>query len=536
MRNLRGFSFILLLFFCLCCTACSGKEQPGPAVSCEYDRKLFSADKVHHIDVTVSEADWTDLKSRPLEKIKYAADVTIDGESFRNVAFSTKGNSSLSAVVLAGSSSRFSYKISFGKFEKGQTYYGLTKLHLNSIYGDATLMKDFISYELFRRSGVSSPLISYVWLTVNSSPVGLYIAVEDMGSSFRDRALNGEGFLYKPESDRTRFGNLSSPPPVPAEESGASPASGLPAPPVSPFQGADLMYIDEKTESYPGIFSHTQTKSEDTDKQRVIQALKGFFDRRNPEDFLDTKEIIRYFAAHNFVLNGDSYTGFVPTNYILYERNGRLSLFPWDYNLAFGAFPSIMPGDSPGNMPDMAPGGMPSTAPGGMPDEIPAASPDGPAGPISPAAPVEITPEGISFLLNTGIDSPLAGVPDTGRPAWAWILSSDYFTNQYHEAVSSLVKDYFESGAFESQVDSLYRMILPYAEIDPTAFYSSAEFSRAVDVFKKFCSIRAQSIRRQLEGKLSTRTFEQKAEDRIDTSGIDMDALGTPIHDAPVPQ
>ncbi len=49
---------------------------------------------------------------------------------------------------------------------------------------------------------------------------------------------------------------------------------------------------------------------------------------------------IRYFVVHNYVCNGDSYTGSIIHNYYLHESDGRLSMIPWDYNLAFGTFRS----------------------------------------------------------------------------------------------------------------------------------------------------------------------------------------------------
>ena len=42
---------------------------------------------------------------------------------------------------------------------------------------------------------------------------------------------------------------------------------------------------------------------------RVISALKGLAEENDLENYLNTEEIIRYFVAHNFVLNYDSYTG-----------------------------------------------------------------------------------------------------------------------------------------------------------------------------------------------------------------------------------
>ena len=58
----------------------------------------------------------------------------------------------------------------------------------------------------------------------------------------------------------------------------------------------------------------------------------------NPEKAVDIEEVIRYFVVHNFVCNGDSYTGTIVHNYYLYEEEGKLSMIPWDYNLAFGTF------------------------------------------------------------------------------------------------------------------------------------------------------------------------------------------------------
>ena len=553
----RSFCFLFTTSILLFCTGCtSGDSGSKSSASCEYKSRLFSTDKVHTIDVTLSESDWEDLKSHPMDKRKYPADVIIDGEIFRSVSFATKGNSSLAAVAANPDSFRYSYKINFGKIVREQTYYGLNKLHLNNLFGDATHMKDYISYGLFRRIGVSAPLISYVWLTVNETPVGLYIAVEDISESFLARTLHNEGVLYKPEADLTDNaaiqlqilqGNAgessaemmpggtsleSSLPPgtPPGSDLENFPASGEPIPPLEPvdsgtssfsYKGADLIYIDDEIDSYPDIFEHDQTTASEEDCRRVIAALKGFHDRKNPNEYLDTEEILRYFAAHNFVLNGDSYTGIVPTNYCLYEKNGKLAMLPWDYNLAFGGFPQGSPLGGPGGISGAAPGEIPETVSNGSITGLPGETTG------------EIPPEAISMLINTGIYTPLTGIQDLKRPMWVWILSSEFFLDQYRNALRTLVSGYFESGEFEKEADQLYNLILPYIEKDPTSFYTAEEFTRGFEVFKYFCLLRAKSIRLQLDGKLATDTFSQRNEDRVDTSGIDMAAMGTPLHDTP---
>ena len=68
----------------------------------------------------------------------------IDGEKINDVSFATKGNTSLTSVASDKDSDRYSFKVNFGKYVDGQTYYGLDKLNLNNIYADATYMKDYL--------------------------------------------------------------------------------------------------------------------------------------------------------------------------------------------------------------------------------------------------------------------------------------------------------------------------------------------------------------------------------------------------------
>ncbi len=90
----------------------------------EYETGLFDTGYVHQINVEIDEADWNDLGENPLNKTKYKVSVTIDGTKVENVSFAAKSNTSLSHVA-STDSNRYSFKINFGKYEKGQTYQGL---------------------------------------------------------------------------------------------------------------------------------------------------------------------------------------------------------------------------------------------------------------------------------------------------------------------------------------------------------------------------------------------------------------------------
>ena len=128
----------------------------------DYDQKLFDTTYIHEIHVMLSQDDFNDLLENPSNKTKYSADVSIDGETVKNVAFSTKGNSSLMFVAAQEGNSRYPFRINFGRNVKGQTYRGLDKLSLNNLFEDSSLMKDYISYDIFRKAGAPSPLVSFV--------------------------------------------------------------------------------------------------------------------------------------------------------------------------------------------------------------------------------------------------------------------------------------------------------------------------------------------------------------------------------------
>ena len=74
-------------------------------------------------------------------------------------------------------------------------------------------------------------------------------------------------------------------------------------------QGADFVYIDDDPASYSDIFEHRKTDGGRKDDEAVIESLKILQRGTDLEKGLDTHEIIRYFAVHNFVLNYDGYTG-----------------------------------------------------------------------------------------------------------------------------------------------------------------------------------------------------------------------------------
>lgn len=489
-----------------------------------YEAKLFDTSQVHTIDIVMD--DW-DSFIDICENEEYAScAVVIDNEAYKNVGIRAKGNTSLSTVSRLNSD-RYSFKIEFDHYDNGKTYHGLDKLSLNNVIQDNTYMKDYLTYQMMAAFGASAPLCSYVYITVNGEDWGLYLAVEGVEDSFLQRNYGQDhGELYKPDSSgmgggrgngrdfdmngfmddsaenagastpsfptRQPFSGQENDAPTdltPPGQSGGAPMNFSPdgqedsAPFGKGFGGnmgggmsssdTKLQYIDDDPDSYANIFDNAKTDITEADQTRLIQALKALSEGGDVSNTVDIDQVLRYFVVHNYVVNGDSYTGSIVHNYYLYEQDGTLSMLPWDYNLAFGTFQ----------------GGSASSA------------------------------------VNDPIDTPLSVSGSGDRPMADWIFSSEEYTQLYHQ--------YFEE--FLSTVDpaviieNTYTLIAPYVERDPTKFCTCEEFEAGVTALKTFCTLRTQSVSGQLSGAIPSTSAGQseRRNTLVDTSSLTLSNMGT---------
>ncbi len=464
----------VMLGIVLLLLACGGTFLQAAAIELPYTQKLFSADSVHRIDLVVEESDWESMLENATQEEYISCTAVIDNEKFANAAIRPKGNSSLTTVANS-ESDRYSFKLEFDHYDKNSSYYGLDKLCLNNAIQDNTCMKDFLCCQMMSSIGADAPLSSFVWITVNGEDWGLYTAVEGIEDGFARRVYGTEpGQIYKPDSMDMGGGGRG------AEKNGRAEAGEMPQMGGAMGGSGDvlLQYSDDDPDSYPNIFDNTVLgEASEAEKARLIQALKEL-GGGEVESCLNTDEILRYFAVHNFVLNEDSYTGTMIHNYYLREKEGKLSMIPWDYNLAFG--------------------GM-----GGGQDA--------------------------SALVNSPIDSPVSSGEIEDRPMVAWIFSEGEYTGRYHQILSQWIADFFDSGKFEALIDSAVQLISPYVGNDPTAFCTYEEFLKGAETLKEFCLLRAESIRGQLSGTIPS-TAEGQAEDSsgfVDASAVSVSDMGS---------
>ena len=466
--------------------------QPAASVM-GYETRLFDTEQVHTIDIVMD--DW-DGFLETCENEEYAqCAVVIDGEAYQNTAIRAKGNTSLT-MVSSMDSDRYSFKLEFDHYDSGRTYYGLDKLSLNNIIQDTTYMKDYLTYQMMGAFGVDAPLCSYVYITVNGQDWGLYLAVEGVEDGFLRRNYGSDsGELYKPDSmsfgggrgngrefdmknvmDFSENGAFPSPPEAQPFDStqntseserhrGGGPGGGMGSDDVK------LRYIDDDPDSYSNIFQNAKTDITKADQARLIASLKALSEGERLEGVLDIDEVLRYFVVHNFVRNGDSYTGSMVHNYYLYEEEGRLSMIPWDYNLAYGTFQG---GDA-------------------------------------------------GSEVNAPIDTPVSG--GDSRPMVDWIFDSQEYTALYHQ----YFQEFLETVDTAGLIDTAAELIAPYVEKDPTRFYTYEEFETGVETLRTFCRLRSESIAGQLAGTIPSTENGQAADASalVDASSITLSDMGT---------
>lgn len=410
----------------------------------EYVEKVFGQ-KIISVDIIANQTDWQRmLDSAKEEYIK--VDVVVNGTKFTDVGIRPKGNSSLSQVA-SSNSDRFSFRLKFDEYVKDQSCFGLESFVLNNMLGDNTYMKEYVSFDIMKTVGVKAPLFSYSDITVNGKPWGTYFAVELYNKNYEKRVFGDKkGKLY---NVKMAAGQMNG-----GGGGGFGGFGGFGA-----NNGGSLQYKDDNSASYADIFTNGVGTTEEADYQRVIAALKALSTGTELEKYFDVDAILRYLAAHTVTVNLDSYSSMMAQNYYIYERNGQVTILPWDYNYAWGGF---MSGD-------------------------------------------------LKSVINFPIDTPVSGVDMSARPLISKLFANSAYLDKYHQYLRLIVDEYFANGKFEAKIKELDALINSRVRNDATSFITYDKYQKAVPAFIKLGNLRAQSIDGQLNGSIPATTTGQSS-------------------------
>ncbi len=452
-----------------------GSYQP------EYVTKLFGSGTIS-IEIEADEEAWTEMLANATAEEYIACNVTVNGTRYTNVGIRPKGNSSLTQVS-SSDSHRYSFRLKFDEYIKGQTCYGLSSFVVNNMLGDATYMKEYVSYDIMKYIGVDTTLYEYADISLNGQSWGVYLAVESYDEEFMERTYGILGQLY---SVKTSMGrgmknkveeSTSDTTDRTSRMGGGMMGEGMMGGMGNDSGGGSLAYTDDDPDSYSSIFENAVTKTNESDEKRLVKALKALSEGKDLEQHFDVDQIIRYFAAQTVSVNLDSYLSNMAQNYFLYEKDGKVTILPWDYNLAWGGFQSGSASD----------------------------------------------------VVNFPIDTPVSGVSVSDRPLLAMVLENEEYLEKYHQYLQDIINGYFNSGKFVELIKMLDEQIGECIKTDSTAFYTYEEYKEALTSFENLGLLRSESIQAQLDGTLPSTTEEQSANSAtlVAADSVDMNALGS---------
>ncbi len=281
---------------------------------------IFDDSQVRKVELRITQANWDAMWAEPASKTRVEADILLFGELVESVAVSMKGNGSLD-----GSGEKKSWKIDMDYFVAEQEYRNLKQLLFHNNFGDASMLREKLGYEMSAFAGIPAGHTAYVefWIDITddenpSEFWGVYTMVERPDAKFvRNRFGddNGIGNLYKADA---------------WFEQGA----------------ADLAYYGQDIEDYPKprgeVAYGLRTNKDDPDYSDIIQLCyvidgvqyesEAAF-TQSLEGVLNVDGYLRYTAVLMTHQNLDTYQ-YTGNNYFIYDdlTTGKFAFVAWDLN------------------------------------------------------------------------------------------------------------------------------------------------------------------------------------------------------------
>jgi hypothetical protein len=256
---------------------------------------MFDGSAVHGIDLTLPPASIDALAGDPEEYVDGTFAMTQGAETYGPLAVGVRLKGGGSFRPLTG---KAAFKIDFNHSVPGQRFHGLKKLTLNNMVQDPTGIRERLSYELFRATGVPAPRTGYANVAVNGAPYGLYLNLETIDDVFLSEEFASTNHLYEGEyGEDVHLGHV---PNFEVDEGSEANRTDL------------LVLATAVGAASPPSFS-----------ARVA-------------GYADLEEMTRMWAVERYVGHWDGYTGGLfagplhPNNYYLHsDASGVFSMLPW---------------------------------------------------------------------------------------------------------------------------------------------------------------------------------------------------------------
>ncbi len=528
-------------------------------VPMEYETELFDTASTISVNIIMDEDDWNDMLVNAISEEYYMCDVEINGTIFYSVGIRPKGNTSLSSIVSDDTTDRYSFKIEFGQYIKGQTCWGLDKLVLNNNFADATNMKEAIVYDMYQFLGADASLYNYARISVNDEYWGVYLALEAVEDSFLLRNYGVDyGDLYKPDS--MNFGGAGGMGQFGAEDindmmnqffgqSGDSTGNGGAT--VTLPDGTSVTLPDGFTVPGAGSSSSGATfpgggmtwpGSSGTSAETNADGSAAAPSRDNSNFDFNKAGFNNDFGGFSMSGNGadlnyidddtDSYSTIwngevsstsdsdhkrvVEALKNISERNGLEKYMNIDNILKYMAVHEFsvnmdsLSGTMDHNYYLYEKNGQLNIIPWDYNLSWGGFSQGG--------------SNGGGDIVNHPIDSPYSD-----KDFFDALLENEEYAARYHEYLQQLVDEYYYGGRFGEVYNRIRSQIDESVKTDPTAFYTYDEYNKGAETLYELIMLRAESIKGQLDGTIPSTKEGQAADSStlIDASSINVSVMGS---------
>ncbi len=273
---------------------------PGAARAAD---PVFDQSRLHECKLELDPADWAALRATFTTNQYYAANLTVDGETVRQIGIRSRGKGSRSGE-------KPGINLDFNKYVSGQEFHGYKSMVLDNVTQDPSMMRELLANSVFESVGIPYSQIAFCRLTVNTDLWGLYTLIEAVSKPFLKTRLGEEsGTLYKYDYlDDYRF-----------TYKGDNSSAYVPSP-----------FSPETNESHldSGLVDFIKAINQ-TSQSGYAAAM---------ETYIDVKRFLTHVAVENACAEYDGIVGqFGLNNFYLYQYGGqkKFVFIPWDKDTSF---------------------------------------------------------------------------------------------------------------------------------------------------------------------------------------------------------
>ena len=253
---------------------------------------LFEEGRISQLTIKIEPSQLEALRKESRTFVR--AIIQDQVHSYSNVAVHLKG----SVGSFRSVDEKPALTLDFDRFNHGQRFHGLRRIHLNNSVEDPTYCNETVGSELFRRAGIPAPRVTRAVVTLNDKQLGVYVLKEGFTEDFLSCYFtNVSGNLFEPG------------------------------------EGHDVNQHLKRTSLQAPRRSRTQLKA------LGEAALEADLGRRwtRLQTVLDVDSFIRFMALEVMICHRDGYS-LARNNFRVYQNNdiGKLLFLPHGMDQLFG--------------------------------------------------------------------------------------------------------------------------------------------------------------------------------------------------------